>query len=508
MLWHASACSAALLAGCASRAAQPPQAGQHLRMCAEPAIVGFDAHQMEALQRRGELEANLMSALAHPLDPPMSVEPLPQRGTKKKGQKRRSVAPAYSPFAAARAALKQDGVVRVNGVLSEPTAAAMQAEVLERRAAAYADINGGADWRDYFADVLLKSNRCDLLLPLRSRGVQLALKELLDESGPLYKVVVAVLGEQAVLYELAALVSEPGSPRQPVHPDNPHQEMTPLLTCFVALQEVSRHMGATTFLPGTHTAAAHAAFDESVAARDLMLASSASRFALLGSGDCTLFDSRTLHCGGANAAAADGGKTRALLYVSFRNPRTTLPVGNVGSIKPEVQQKSYTLRELRTRLATLTEDAPPDFDPFDDSEAEAETVRDYRAAAEKGQIEAMFNLGMCYRRGEGVAQNAAEAARWFRLAADEGLALAQTNLGFSYFLGEGVEKDEAEAARLFELAADQGEASAQHNLGVCYSQGLGVEVDFRRALELHRAAALVGHSGAKVAFEELTRISS
>lgn len=105
------------------------------------------------------------------------------------------------------------------------------------------------------------------------------MRELL--AGVAGTVVARAVGEDATLYELAALVSEPGAPRQPVHPDNPYQDAAPLLTCFVALQDISIDMGPTTFLPRTHTKEAHASFDASTAARDALLCETPARVALL-----------------------------------------------------------------------------------------------------------------------------------------------------------------------------------------------------------------------------------
>lgn len=234
--------------------------------------------------------------------------------------------------------------------------------------------------------------------------------------------------------------------------------------------------------------------------RDTLLAESSRVVALLGAGDASLFDSRTLHCGGANEL--EGGGTRALFYCSFRNPRAAMPIGNVGSIHPSV--KPVTLRELRAKLMTLSDDDEA-FDPFDDSEEEEESLTRYRVAAEEGQSAAQFNLAMCYRRGEGVEKDAAQAVRWFLRAAEQGLALGQTQVGFSYYLGEGVPKDEAEAARWFRLAADQGEVNAQHNLGICFAQGVGVTKDRQRAAELLERAAKQGHEGAAAARQQLVQ---
>jgi TPR repeat protein len=62
------------------------------------------------------------------------------------------------------------------------------------------------------------------------------------------------------------------------------------------------------------------------------------------------------------------------------------------------------------------------------------------------------------RNGKGVAEDDAEAVKWYRLAADQGDADDQYNLGVMYDNGDGVPENDAEAARWFRLAADQGDA--------------------------------------------------
>ena len=100
-----------------------------------------------------------------------------------------------------------------------------------------------------------------------------------------------------------------------------------------------------------------------------------------------------------------------------------------------------------------------------------------RQAADQGDAEAQYNLGVMYNTGMGVLQDDAEAVRWFRLAAEQGQAEAQFFLGVMYNTGMGVLKDDAEAVRWFQLSADQGHASAQLNLGFMYALGRGVLKD-------------------------------
>ena len=42
------------------------------------------------------------------------------------------------------------------------------------------------------------------------------------------------------------------------------------------------------------------------------------------------------------------------------------------------------------------------------------------AAAEQGDADAQYNLGVCYDDGKGVAKNKQEAAKWYRMAAANG----------------------------------------------------------------------------------------
>jgi len=86
-------------------------------------------------------------------------------------------------------------------------------------------------------------------------------------------------------------------------------------------------------------------------------------------------------------------------------------------------------------------------------------------AADQGDAQAQYNLGVMYDKGEGVAQNKTEAAHWYRKAADQGDAQAQYNLGVMYDKGEGVAQNKAEAVNWYRKAADQGDAQAQYNLG-------------------------------------------
>jgi TPR repeat protein len=123
-------------------------------------------------------------------------------------------------------------------------------------------------------------------------------------------------------------------------------------------------------------------------------------------------------------------------------------------------------------------------------------VADCRVKAEQGDAYAQYNLGLMYRKGQGVAQDYKEAIKWYRLAAEQGVADAQYNLGVAYYKGQGVAQDYKEAVKWTRLAAEQGVAEAQTNLGVMYAQGKGVAQDYVMAHMYWNVAGVSGHKNA------------
>ena len=71
--------------------------------------------------------------------------------------------------------------------------------------------------------------------------------------------------------------------------------------------------------------------------------------------------------------------------------------------------------------------------------------------------------GSCTAQGRGVPENDAEAVRWFRLAAERGFDRAQHNLGLMYANGDGVPQDDVLAYAWLNLAVAQGNALASVN---------------------------------------------
>jgi len=127
--------------------------------------------------------------------------------------------------------------------------------------------------------------------------------------------------------------------------------------------------------------------------------------------------------------------------------------------------------------------------------------------AEAGNAEAQFNLGRIYLRGEGstgvafvrdVPKDIPKAVEWFQKSAVQGNMNAQRDLGMLFKLGFGVKEDARSAFTWLQKAAAQGNDVAQYNLGLMYADGAGVKRDLSRASAWLTLAASQGNEKAKM----------
>lgn len=127
----------------------------------------------------------------------------------------------------------------------------------------------------------------------------------------------------------------------------------------------------------------------------------------------------------------------------------------------------------------------------------AEQAAACRAAAENGDTEAQYQLGLMYRQGLGVPKNDAQAASWYHLAAEQGHAGARFQLHVLYQTGpDNLETSDFEALMLYRQAAEQGDATAQSSLGWMYYQGRCVQQNYTKAaVWFHRATEQGNISG-------------
>ena len=98
-------------------------------------------------------------------------------------------------------------------------------------------------------------------------------------------------------------------------------------------------------------------------------------------------------------------------------------------------------------------------------------VKAYIKAAERGDVAAQCNLGVCYYNGDGVMPSDEKAAYWFTKAAEQGYAYAQFALGACYEYGKGVSKDCQKAISWYRKAMKQGHTDAKERYDALCRQG-------------------------------------
>jgi TPR repeat protein len=123
-------------------------------------------------------------------------------------------------------------------------------------------------------------------------------------------------------------------------------------------------------------------------------------------------------------------------------------------------------------------------------------LRTLQVAAEAGQPEAMYQLGMRYENGRDLPKNDAQAAVWYRKASDSGHGSAMFSLGGLYAAGRGVPKDLPEAYKWFDLSSKHGfkdeklrAAGARDALARAMSSGMINDAN-RREADWHTAFEL------------------
>ena len=122
-----------------------------------------------------------------------------------------------------------------------------------------------------------------------------------------------------------------------------------------------------------------------------------------------------------------------------------------------------------------------------------EAIKWIGMAAELGNAEALFNMGVFYMEGMGCDQDMELSAKYFHRAARRRHPEAQFAYGDLLSQGWGVEQDEKRALKWFLDAAENGHVEAMYRLGECYEQGIGTDVNLEAAKKWYDAACNKGH---------------
>lgn len=189
------------------------------------------------------------------------------------------------------------------------------------------------------------------------------------------------------------------------------------------------------------------------------------------------------------------------------------------------EQAVYWYRQIATRDMTELENYEQfdywyqqkleiDNTQFDLNQRKNETQENYAQRrylwyrVKEKYVEAQFNLGYAYDRGEGIHQDDKQALDWYRKASENGHKRAQFFLGCAYYDGQGVPQDYQQAVYWYQQAApdtdrytegdraDTGDIDAQFNLAYAYQKGEGISQDDGKAVYWYAKVAKQGDAKA------------
>lgn len=269
--------------------------------------------------------------------------------------------------------IERDGFLRIDSALSADTSDSLRYYVEDQKILAwFAGMEAGVEGEEAAANRVFYGEKqsptyCDLQLSVLRGGFagdfaknvsdteRHMLADVLDdvfgEEGSLTSLCEALVTTEGELYELAALVTEPGNGVEDgkVQSIVPFQNTPPLYSILLALDDFKENMGPITFYKGTHISEDRQNVD-----------ASAGKTSTLKKGDAIIYDARTLLSHSSNKAS-----TSFLLNISFRNPKVEGQLGHTGSLRPGYSE-SMNLGDL-TRALTAYKNGDGDaFEKYGD----------------------------------------------------------------------------------------------------------------------------------------------
>ena len=122
-----------------------------------------------------------------------------------------------------------------------------------------------------------------------------------------------------------------------------------------------------------------------------------------------------------------------------------------------------------------------------------EAIKWIGMAAEMGNAEALFNMGIFYLEGMGCDQDMEKCANYLHRAARRRHPEAQFAYADLLSNGWGIEQDEKRAMKWYLDAAENGHVEAMYRLGEIYAEGRIVPEDLAAAAKWYNAACEKGH---------------
>ena len=216
--------------------------------------------------------------------------------------------------------MESKGVSRIDSLLTESQTREMLEFINAELSLSIKTVDDFSVENDNFSLSKAQYNRWDLKLPIADGAIlDRTMKILCKEGSLLGDTLQKIVGTQGRIHELAAFVTVSGATRQIIHTDSSWTALPSLFTCTISLQDIDIDMGPTVFIPGSHTEDAHLVRMEEfmlndIDSKDSILLDLPHELSMLRAGDAALYDSRILHCGGANRSMPN--KARVLLYFS------------------------------------------------------------------------------------------------------------------------------------------------------------------------------------------------
>ncbi|MCU1305872.1 MAG: hypothetical protein JWN45_567 [Acidobacteriaceae bacterium] len=127
----------------------------------------------------------------------------------------------------------------------------------------------------------------------------------------------------------------------------------------------------------------------------------------------------------------------------------------------------------------------------------AEAIAWFDKAVAQDNVDAQYNLGLIYAKGEGTPENHSNMERaipFFRKAAIQNHAAAQYILALAYHEGTGIERDEEQCKKWIVASAEQGYNKAQFSMAARYY----LVSDYKNAFLWFTRAAEQKHSRAEL----------
>jgi TPR repeat protein len=160
--------------------------------------------------------------------------------------------------------------------------------------------------------------------------------------------------------------------------------------------------------------------------------------------------------------------------------------------KPAARASESAAPIARPAPAAPASAPPPTVSPPPETNATAKTLRDCEAIVET-EVRCQVAMAAMYRDGLGVPADLAKALGWYRKAADHGNPEAQFQLGLMSIRGQGVKADPAQGLGWIRKAAEQGYTPAQNRLGNAYEDAeIGVQPNLVLASDWYAKAAAQG----------------